>query len=279
MPRAAEAALVAVRDGLVERERRQAGRVDALGEVEVALAALAPRDGDLAAQGEGLEHLGDVAVVGPAGRGPGHDARVGDVAREQGALGLEPGEDVAAERVVGGQPVGHERVGLGVAHLGDDGRHVLRGCGRRRRSRRGCGRARGRGSGRPGRRSLPSRLHSTRSALGAMAAVGSICRSVSRSTTATRSVGRGRSSSCAWIAMRRAWSTLSRWTMPETLAERCDRAAGPRPPNRGWMVAAAGPIRRQHAIRGWMVAASARSGDEVHPWLDGCGLAAWAPLR
>ena len=125
MPRAAEAALVAVRDGLVERERRQAGRVDALGEVEVALAALAPGDGDLAAQGESLEHLGDVAVVGPAGRGPGHDARVGDVAREQRTLGVEPGEDVATERVVGGQPVGHERVGLRVAHLGDDGGHVL----------------------------------------------------------------------------------------------------------------------------------------------------------
>ena len=85
-----EAALVAVRDGLLEGERRQVGRVDALGQVEVALAALAPGDGDLAAQGQGLEHLGDVAVVGPAGRGPRDDARVGDVAREQRPVGLEP---------------------------------------------------------------------------------------------------------------------------------------------------------------------------------------------
>ena len=121
----AEPAFVAVRDGLVQRERRQPGRVDALGEVEVALTALASGDGDLPAQREGLEHLGGVAVVGPACRGPGHDARVGDVAREQRTLGLESGEDVATERVVGGQPVDHERVGLGVAHLGDDGGHVL----------------------------------------------------------------------------------------------------------------------------------------------------------
>ncbi|WP_344942324.1 hypothetical protein [Terrabacter ginsenosidimutans] len=121
-----EAALVAVGEGLLERERRQAGRIDAVRQVEVALAALAPGDGDLAAQGEGLEHLRDVAVVGPAGRRPRDDARVRDVARQQRPVGLERGEDVAAERVVGREPLGHEGVGLGLADLGDHGRDVLR---------------------------------------------------------------------------------------------------------------------------------------------------------
>jgi len=58
----------------------------------------------------------------------------------------------------------------------------------------------------------PSRLHRTRSALGATAAVGSICRNARRSTTATRWVGRGASRSCAWMAMRRASSRSRRWT-------------------------------------------------------------------
>ena len=58
----------------------------------------------------------------------------------------------------------------------------------------------------------PSRLQATRSALGAMAAVGSICSSVNCCTTGSSSVGRGASSSCARTAMRRACALVSRWT-------------------------------------------------------------------
>ena len=59
----------------------------------------------------------------------------------------------------------------------------------------------------PGSYDDPSRLQSSRSALGATAAIGSCWTSVSRSTTSSRSVGRGASSSCARTAIRRACST------------------------------------------------------------------------
>ena len=69
----------------------------------------------------------------------------------------------------------------------------------------------------------PSRLQATRSAFGATAAVGSICRSVSWCTTVSRSVGRGASSIWARTAIRRASAASSRWT----------------PTNRGYRSAAA----------------------------------------
>ena len=50
------------------------------------------------------------------------------------------------------------------------------------------------------------------SALGAIAAVGSICSRVSCCTTVSRSVGRGASSNCARTAMRRACAFVSRST-------------------------------------------------------------------
>jgi hypothetical protein len=50
----------------------------------------------------------------------------------------------------------------------------------------------------------PSLLHATRSAFGAMAATGSICRRVSPRTTSSKPAGRALSSRCARTAMRRA---------------------------------------------------------------------------
>ena len=63
-----------------------------------------PGDRDLAAHHQELEHLGDVAVVGPPGRSPRRDARVGDVARAQRAGAAEQVEDVAPETVVVAEP-------------------------------------------------------------------------------------------------------------------------------------------------------------------------------
>ncbi len=58
----------------------------------------------------------------------------------------------------------------------------------------------------------PSRLHSTSSALGAIALVGSSWSSESCRTVSTRSVGRSLVSSWARTAMRRASVRLSSWT-------------------------------------------------------------------
>src|SRR6266496_2103242 len=59
----------------------------------------------------------------------------------------------------------------------------------------------------------PRRLQATRSALGAIAAVGSTWSRVSWRTTSSSSVGRGRSKSCARTAMRRASRRESSWTV------------------------------------------------------------------
>ena len=64
---------------------------------------------------------------------------------------------------------------------------------------------------RAGRYDEPSRLQATRSALGAIAAVGSSWRKVRRSTIGTSSVGRSAVSSCARTAIRRASCLLRRW--------------------------------------------------------------------
>ena len=121
-----EPALVAVPDGGVEIEGGQAGRVDALGEVPVALSPPAARDRDVPAEGEGLEHPRDVAVVGPARRRPRLDAGVGDVAGQQRALLLQQREDVAAERLVRLEPRCGEGVHLRITDLGDHGWQVAR---------------------------------------------------------------------------------------------------------------------------------------------------------
>ena len=80
------------------------GRVHPLGEIPQPLAPDAPGDRDLPAHHQELQHLGDVAVVGPPGRGPRHHARVRDVARAQRPGAAEQLEDVAPEAVVVADP-------------------------------------------------------------------------------------------------------------------------------------------------------------------------------
>ena len=96
--------LVADAPGLVGRDHRVA-RVDTFGQVPEPVAAAAARHRDLAAQDHVLEHLGDVAVVGPAGRLPGHRAQVGKLPGRQRPGRREPLEDVPAADVVGADPV------------------------------------------------------------------------------------------------------------------------------------------------------------------------------
>ena len=80
------------------------GRVHPLGEIPQPLAPDAPGDRDLPAHHQELEHLGDVAVVRPPGRGPRHHAGVRDVARAQRPGAAEQLEDVAPEAVVVADP-------------------------------------------------------------------------------------------------------------------------------------------------------------------------------
>ena len=65
---------------LVDGRDDDVGRVHPRGDVPQPLPSDTSGDRDLAAHHQELEHLGDVAVVRPAGRGPRHDARVRDVA-------------------------------------------------------------------------------------------------------------------------------------------------------------------------------------------------------
>ena len=81
------------------------GRVHAVGQVPNPLPPDAPGDRNLAAHQQELQHLGDVAVVRPPGRGPWHDTCVRDIARSQRPGAAEQVEDVAAETVVGAEPV------------------------------------------------------------------------------------------------------------------------------------------------------------------------------
>ena len=85
------------------------------------MASAPPGDGDLAAGGEELEHLGDVAVVRPARRGPRHRGGVRDVAGRQWTRRGELFEDPLAERIVGGEPFGGTAppVGRPIRHLGE----------------------------------------------------------------------------------------------------------------------------------------------------------------
>jgi len=121
-----EPAVVAVPDGSIEVDGGQFGRVDALGEVPVALSPRAARNRDVPAEGQGLKHPGDVAVVRPARRRPRLDARVGDVAGEQRAILLQQREDVAAEGLVRLEPRCDAGVHLAITDLGDHGWQVTR---------------------------------------------------------------------------------------------------------------------------------------------------------
>ena len=86
---------------LVGRDDGCAGRVHPLGQVPDALPSDTTRDGDLATHHEELEHLGDVAVVGPSRRRPRHHAGVRNIARQERPGRAEPVENVASKPVVG----------------------------------------------------------------------------------------------------------------------------------------------------------------------------------
>ena len=77
-------------------------------------------------------------------------------------------------------------------------------------ARTACGPAPARAGGGAGLVRGARRLQATRSALGAMAAVGSICSRVSRWTTVSSSVCQGAPSICARTAIRRACDLVSR---------------------------------------------------------------------
>jgi hypothetical protein len=66
--------------GLVDGRNRHVGRIHPLGQVPQSFPPEPPGDRDLGAHHQELQRLGDVALVGPAGRGPRHHGRVGDVA-------------------------------------------------------------------------------------------------------------------------------------------------------------------------------------------------------
>ena len=104
MPSDLQPPLAAEAVGLLLGERRQAGGVHPLGQVPDALRSAPAGDRDLAAHQQELEHLGDVAVVRPAGRLPGHLGGVRDVARDERAGIAEPFQDIAPEFVIGGDP-------------------------------------------------------------------------------------------------------------------------------------------------------------------------------
>lgn len=84
---------------------------------------------------------------------------------------------------------------------------------------------RARPAGPPGEYDDPNRLHSTTSALGAIADVGSIRIAVRCSTTLYRSVGRGSASNCARTATRRACCLVS--SVHAKTLEHGSYAAGP----------------------------------------------------
>ena len=96
----AQPPLVADPARLVGRDDGRVGRVHPLREVPEALPPDPRRDRDLPAQRQDLEHLGHVAVVGPARRRPRDGARVRDVARQQRPGLAEPLEDVPPEPIV-----------------------------------------------------------------------------------------------------------------------------------------------------------------------------------
>jgi hypothetical protein len=101
----------------VRRDDGRIRRVNPLGQIPHALPPTATRDCDLAAHRQELEHLGDVAVPGPAGRRPGHHTGVRDVAGEKRPGCAEQVEDVAAKAVVESQPLPRPVVGRPGCHI------------------------------------------------------------------------------------------------------------------------------------------------------------------
>ena len=160
MPSEASRRSFLIRCGLLDRRHDDVGRVDPLGQVPQPLPPDAPGDRDLAAHHQELQHLGDVAVVRPAGRGPRHHGRVRDVAGGQRPGAAEQLEDVAPEPVVVAEPGTHALVAAA-------SRPRRRGTGPGRPSaaparcaRTACGPAPGPAGGAPGR--TPSRGGSRR---------------------------------------------------------------------------------------------------------------------
>ena len=187
-------------------------RVDPLGEVPQTLPAPPAGDRDLAVRREELEHLGDVAVVRPAGRRPRHLGGVRDVARRQRTGRRQQVEHPPAERLVGVEPLeplGCRRPAIAPCRRGTDRGRPSGGPSRRGRlGRRGPGRGARTACG-PARAPAAVRRvvrvaePGPGDEVGARcdAAVGSSCRNVSRSTTASspsaarrRATGRARRS-------------------------------------------------------------------------------------
>src|SRR5215210_658241 len=98
--------------GLAQRDGLH-GRIDTLGEIPQPLPANATRDRHLPTRVEELEHLGDVAVAGPAARLPGHHARIRYVARRQRPRSAQELEDVPAKGSVRLEPAVRGRPGHG----------------------------------------------------------------------------------------------------------------------------------------------------------------------
>ena len=99
-----EPALVLEPLGFLDGWDDRVGGIDALRHVPETLAPDSAGDRHLAAVHQDLQHLGDVAVVRPAARGPRHCGRVRELARAQRARVAQPLEDVAPEAVVVLQP-------------------------------------------------------------------------------------------------------------------------------------------------------------------------------
>ena len=117
-----ESSLLPAPPGLVGGKGLEVG-VDAVGDVPEPLPSDTSGDSDLSHPGQQLEHLGDVAVVRPAGGVPRQLAGVRHVAGEQRPGVAQAGEDVAPEAVVRLDPCPNCEM-RGVAHLlGDMERH------------------------------------------------------------------------------------------------------------------------------------------------------------
>ena len=119
----AEPPLVARALRLLEGDDRTVG-VDARREVPQPLRSLPARDRDLAPRHHEVEHLLDVAVVGPPGRPPGLRAGIRQLAHRQRAGGLQPLQDVPSAGVVGLDPVAALHLPGSERSRARPGRHV-----------------------------------------------------------------------------------------------------------------------------------------------------------
>ncbi len=104
---------------LLDRGDLDVSRIDALGQVPEPLPPDPAGDRHLTASLHELEHLGDVAVVRPAGRRPRHDTRVRDVAGRERARALQQPEDVPPAAVVVAEPHVHPPLAAPSAGTGE----------------------------------------------------------------------------------------------------------------------------------------------------------------